>query len=1254
MGKTAKESSAVRGGFFRMFTANTPSAETAGSGAAATTAPAQTTLPAPELDIESIGSLWSNPWVWITLAVVFSLLLVGVWFWRKKKNSKAQDPLEPPAESGPDPAADWRRFFRGLPHELSRVLDQFETVFVLGDVASEKLEFVRQFSGNARRERQYGKRVSYVGEALNIYLGDRCLIIVPSDSFVDNEAARTDPRWRGVLKRTCRAHPPRVVVCLAPEVIKVGAAVSAWASKMRAHVDVISSVRGQAIPLSVVIAQPVGGAGERTDGVHSPINGLFELIASLRTIEGGPDLTRMEFVGIGGLLSGSEAQRRQVGQVWIQEKLEACHVGWPGLLAQPDAEPSDILGLATLFKEYESYTGNLGGGLAELLYVEDLDTAPLLPNNLYFLPWSHRQFVGGVTDFQGVQLEAGVRWYPTAVLRHRVAAATGFAVVALGVATHYSSERTTWHRAASYARNYDPQESMQRLETVGDYAAGGGLPGFYDRQLVRCEAVRKVRSQLRKDMAGQTTPEALLAFVSLYVTGTPVGCEFTGKEGPHLELNKLIEENLDRWHSVTKLQDEEIVAFMDLSCPSRTAPFPEIREAISSFGPMPEIPDVRQLMKTLQTLSKRCTLGASDETLLNELHAELDGLTSINGVGAEVLGIIEQLRDDASAGPGLRVPPTSHVAQELGPYRKRLELLSKARLWEEEVALVRRQLGPYLQAPELGPIDRSLLNAFVEQRGALQNVDVEPPITVDGESVELWRVRAAMRRRSLATLEESLVHAVRRGQSLFFSPAEMNQSYRWTSRRLGADGVSVRAQVPQRYTLQGFEAGVSVPLTRWAQFEDTSDCPGHESALTSRTTEFVRGELQAYLAAYGDVWLGVYQSFNLGLQTERQLLDALLTLSQATSPLRAMLEEIDSQTTWNVEKGFPFEADLASAASELIGLKSAADKKAQDEYAALMEELAFAAQTTAAPADASYGVDFDTTRQAFASKLSALGQIVLNSYADPTTDFRTRVNEWADSVHLPWRLRRPIAAPVREAYRLGSTNLQAEINRWWSQMVIEVEADVLKRFPFRGDSREPADVANVVRWLQPAAGRLDSELKPMLALLTGDCARVKDCFRIERPDGSDAVLSRLESIQKTLFDAEGEAKPLLFRPVPAWKSLRLVESRLTLGGQTVTFKDQAALPPPLEVTWSAPYAPRLEIQVCAPDLQGACERQQGRFEELDPSPWGLWELLAKAERTGSKFTWLVATPQGRVAVTYDVCAHPGGCEVLLSKVFDWR
>src|SRR5690606_30002418 len=154
-------------------------------------------------------------------------------------------------------------------------------------------------------------------------------------------------------------------------------------------------------------------------------------------------------------------------------------------------KPAYVLGLATLFKEYETYTGNLGGGLAELLHIEHLDSAPLIPGHLYLLPWRSRQLVGNVSEFCGVQLESGVRWYPTAVLRHRVAAATGCVVLALAIATHYSNERKAWARAANYARNYDPSEAMQRLETVADYAHGGSVPGFYDRQLVRCDAVKK-------------------------------------------------------------------------------------------------------------------------------------------------------------------------------------------------------------------------------------------------------------------------------------------------------------------------------------------------------------------------------------------------------------------------------------------------------------------------------------------------------------------------------------------------------------------------------------------------------------------------------------------------------------------------------------------------------------------------------------------------------------------------------------------
>ncbi len=1251
MGRTAEHGFRSQGWFVGMLTSSTAEAGKSGTGAvAAAPVPPQTVLDA----AQNVDVSWSNPWLWVGLAVLVVVAALGIWFWRR--NKKSRDPLEPTVESGPDPAQDWQHFFRGLPRELSRVLDQFETVFVFGDIASEKLEFVRQFSGNARRERQYGKRVSYVGEALNIYLGDRCVVVVPSDSFVDNESARTDARWREVLRRTCRAHTPRAVVCLAPEVIKGSAAVSAWANKMRAHVDVISSVRGEAVPVSVVVAQGARAEELDTDGEFSPTDGLFELIASLRSIEGGPDLTRLTFTGIDGLLKGSEEQRRQVGQLWLQDQLEVCHRGWPSLMAQPDAKPAYILGLATLFKEYESYTGNLGGGLAELLYVEDLDTAPLTAGQLYLLPWRSRQFVGSVSEFRGVQSESGVRWYPTAVLRHRVAAATGFIILALGIATHYTKERKAWVRAATYARNYDPSEAMQRLETVADYAHGGTLPGFFDRQLVRCDAVKKVRHRLRQEMADQKTPETLLSFVSLYIIGTPDDCDYAGvKEGPHVELNQVIEEDLDQWQTVTKLQDEEIVAFLDLSCPSRTAPFAEIRRAISGFGEMTEIPDLREVTQTLQSLSKRCTLDSGDESSLERLQTDLERLTTVRGAGADVLGIIERMRDEEDSSSRINAPPMSHVAQELAPYRRRLELLTKVRRWEDELTLIRRELGPYLQVPQLAPLEGSLLNAFVEQREALQTVTAEPPLTIDGESVELWRVRAAMRRRSLVALEESLVGAARRGQDLFFSPAEMRRTYRWTSRRPGLDGVDVRSQVPERYTMQGFQVGVNAPLSRWALFEEGAQCPGEDVSVPSRMNEFVRAELQSYLAEYEKAWLGVYQSFTLDLQSERQLQDALGVLSQPTSPMRALLEEINTQTNWTPDKGFPFEAELMSAAGDLMGLKSAAEKKAQDEYAGLIEELALAGQAPPAPPSvATYGVDFDTTREVFSGKLSAFGQIVFRSYIEPKDDHRNRLNEWADSVHLPWRLRGPVAAPVRQVYRLGTSNIQAESERWWRQMTSELGRDVLDRFPFRRESRERAEVANVVRWLQPGTGRVDAELKPMLSLLTGDCARVKDCFAIHRPEGSDALLTRLQLMQDALFDKEGEAKPLRFELAAAWKSLRLVESRLTLGDQTVVFRDQGGAPPPVDVTWSEPYAPKLEVQVCAPDIQGTCERQQGRFEELGSSPWGVWELLSKAKRSGDKFTWSVATPQGRVEVTYDVCHNSRSCDLLLNKVFEWR
>jgi len=230
----------------------------------------------------------------VILVVVLVLVAGGVaWFWWKKK--RAKDPLSPPPDAGPSPLGDWVAFVVGLPPGLRRVLSQFQPVFVLGDTASEKTEFVRQFSGHARRERQYGKSVSYRGEALNIYLGDRCVVIVPTDSFVESESARTHARWRSVIQSVCKGHGPRIVACLAPSTIVTESGMLAWARMIRAHADIITSIREQPTPLSVVIAQGVG-AGEPTSVTKrdvSPTNCLFELLVSLRTVDGGLDLTQI-------------------------------------------------------------------------------------------------------------------------------------------------------------------------------------------------------------------------------------------------------------------------------------------------------------------------------------------------------------------------------------------------------------------------------------------------------------------------------------------------------------------------------------------------------------------------------------------------------------------------------------------------------------------------------------------------------------------------------------------------------------------------------------------------------------------------------------------------------------------------------------------------------------------------------------------------------------------------------------------------
>src|SRR5688572_16339242 len=159
-----------------------------GEAAPVTGAAASTQAATPETLWDRLGPIagWAAPATLVPL-----LVGVGVWWWKKKKPAAPPQP-EPKKKPALNLYADWRAFRRQLPRSMRRALDDLQPVIVLGNNASEKEMLALQLSRVADSEQLFPGRVSYRGKGLDLYLGARSLVLVPSDEFLDGPASSED------------------------------------------------------------------------------------------------------------------------------------------------------------------------------------------------------------------------------------------------------------------------------------------------------------------------------------------------------------------------------------------------------------------------------------------------------------------------------------------------------------------------------------------------------------------------------------------------------------------------------------------------------------------------------------------------------------------------------------------------------------------------------------------------------------------------------------------------------------------------------------------------------------------------------------------------------------------------------------------------------------------------------------------------------------------------------------------------------
>jgi hypothetical protein len=1230
---------------------------------------------------------WAVPAALVPLAIG-----VGVWWWKKKKSQKKPAAAEP-KKSKPslDMYADWKSFRRRLPRSMRRALDDLQPVIVLGNTASEKEMLALQLSRVGDNEQLFPGRVSYRGKGLDLYLGARSLVLVPSDEFLDGPASSEDDSWRKVLLTVARVRAPRVVACLAQAPLDTGNLdeVTLWTSKLRAHVDMIVAVRNEDIELSVALVQAPTSSKSATP---RSTDALFELLGSLGKHEGFEETLSLRLDALADQLSPRVEERRESAKRWVAEKLRRSRKGWPRLLAHPEYDSARVLMLARFFEEFDSWSASLGAGLAELLVHDERQARRVLGQELCFVPCVDRRLLGSLAAFGGPSEARSGRWRPKQSLVHRLVVATVVGLVAAGQWLAYEHDQAAWDEAATAALRYDPPEGANELDVVRRYVEPGTTMGvplskFFEREPVRCVAVDAARRYLSglldHAVDAYDAPENVLQLVGLFLAGNAPDCELgrDRNQPVYAELAATIEEHIEQWRHVSGLSEEEIAGYLELACPQTKVRLSKLEaEYVQRNGEedWDDVPSVATFAARLQSLPGKCQLTAEESAAIADAEATA---AQLNGVGERhgaALSVLETLRK-------LDTPSLGMLIGVFDRYEPRLQAIEDLDDEHDGVQLLARDLRPFsdfdgaLQdAPEVGSLAELNAQLRAHLSGEVpEGEDAMIRLTVAANTyvIDRQKMRASLLVRALGHLQRDFIDTtIQRellagSQELVFFPDGMHdRRHHWATPGSVPDGVGVLQEVPWRYTAAGFRDAVLGPIESMHELFGAHRCgdgtedPERDEQV-ARANEFVETRLGNYLRDYADAWRRVYDSFTISATDDAGLASTLAALSRPTSIQVALLREVLRQTRLNAADGWPFLDMLGIASAPFDTLEGVVTDKALTDYQGFILELANAGQDSVEPSATSWAAasapaarpgNSEDNVNAFIAGLSGFGRVVASGLRDPKGDVRARAQAWAKGVGLAPASSPPLMRPIDAAYARGKQSLSRGLARFWVEKSRELRADITDRFPFNRASNVDASVEVLMAWFDPLEGRFGSEVLSIYRLATSCGA--EPC--VELPPGMQSSVERLLAIQQALFDAKGEPQTLKFQidPVPfASQPLLPKRSILKLGELRHEYFNTAPRTLEVVVPWNEAYVATLSVE-----LAGArASEQLAAPIGTRKSAWAFPRLLASASSTiDGRYSWeLDATShgirQGMVSVSYDVCRDIGRCGGLLERVFDW-
>lgn len=1157
----------------------------------------------------------SSDWqFWLAILAVVAVAALVIYLIKKRREKKsAQKETALPAEAKPAglPASSlyriWKNFLKAVPRSVRPTFSVYDHFIVLGEAGSGKSTLIDRYTDWQGHARQFYP--SYTADPLlQIYLGSKALVQeVPSALMNDisQEARRALVRlWKPIFRRK---DPVVVIVLDGLSLLREGASpeyLKQMAQKMRGKINLLSHFRHGAVKVRLVLT-------------HLDLLEGFAEFAGFLANHLLPFKLEFNESSNSSDIAGFFAQFEQLLPRALVTLSADRYLKAMTFLRQSPA----LLEQMSLFKRY----------------LEAPDPLSLNPDvtTLYFISGTEEEdpvlnpFASTITSEELEQFDP--------LFKHRMAAAAiGIAgIVYLGGSFFYErsalSERTEAVEALEIAKPIVYSREMHRnfsdayrqshpvLKFLPDYFAWENRE--IDRRLV--ESIRKLyllpelnRLLSRMPMPGTAARNSAgverisgAAADSHDKTLYLLGLLYADRENA---LGKVVSGNRALWSDVFSFSEvliEDYVRHNDAEWPP--AVDLKMLSLNASRGQMEISQDWLIYFDEIQGIAAQSVLTKAEfEKLQRDTDRFLRVIRLLDyyQLSAKVAYL---LKKESGLAVDFDLMVKRNAQLEQPAVREILDFIKSSDLTYPNVTADFRMSELYenlkvMTKSPAAPVEKEKPFQFV-LAGREFKLYARQWTDVINASKTLMLLRDFMR-----------VHA-RQSGLLFFATTPEFEDLVMNASNDGRFLFTGHARVDGRFTKEAVEKRVKPTLMELPPFIDSLNIPQRDK---SQFLKFLRREVDFYGRRYAQYYRKYYLEFDIKANSPGALRFVLSQMILPSSPLTEILVEMRNNTRLDFGKEAAKNDYLEllnlkltefEFLTRLMGEKTGSYPEL-DKYRTLLEQMQADLQDSEQkPADRK---DKEDAAAASKSMTSPVGKISFAIFNGDKDSYLSLVRQWLNSVGMPRQWQDIFLAPVWQAYFIGMSDMQAEIDRAWKNLTLTDIQPLYGSFPFEREASADVSIDVLKNATHPQGHfwqTFQTSLKPFLYQEGGKWKRRAGPHDFPKlPGGMVKAVNDLAQLSALFWDKDGKERPLELTvkpgPLPSIAAGEPIAalSYLQVGDSAVLGFNQKPAWKKLKFSWTNQNWASAGLE-CEAKEKGLSRIK--RSVEIPASYWSLYHLL---------------------------------------------